>query len=255
MKLNTRENKRFTKDSFNWLTQPGHPSVYIKSNPIPQAYFCESCLIVQMVPTKHCKLCNECCTKFDHHCIYINGCVGAKNHKQFIFFLLSTLLAVFGFFYGSMSYLATENEKLKLANLNIPTENQITIYYLCMASRFHVRLTAVTILFTLTGILILGLFVNQLKSISLGYTKFFTPPEYFAKIKDEMKTWSSCTLFRLKNLYIFLFKSCHENEALYINNQKDYYEIFINGKPSTANSKSIYPGDKKYQPNNKTNIV
>jgi hypothetical protein len=153
-----------------------------------------------------------------------------------------------------------ENEKLKLINAEQLPENQITIGYLCMASRFHVRLTAITILFAFTSTMIFVLFLNQIKSISLGYTKFFTAPEYFTKIKLEMKTWRGCILFRLKNLYIFFFKSAHENEKLYLRNQKDYYEIYFNGTPSNNNisnngNNKLYPGDKKHLSNGKLNIV
>jgi hypothetical protein len=172
MRINARENVRQAKDSFSWLTQSTHPSVYANSNnPIPQAYFCETCLLVQAVPTKHCKLCNECCTKFDHHCVYINRCVGIKNHPQFLLFLLTDVLALFIFVYGAFSYLASQSEQLKIANLNKRTEDKLSISYLCIASRFHVRLMVVTLLFAFTGIMILGLFINQVKAISLGYTK------------------------------------------------------------------------------------
>ena len=43
MRINVREGIRQAKDSFNWLTQPGHPSIYSKQTLLPQAYFCETC--------------------------------------------------------------------------------------------------------------------------------------------------------------------------------------------------------------------
>jgi DHHC palmitoyltransferase len=32
-------------------------------------------------------ICGRCVEKFDHHCIYINNCLGYRNHKYFILFL------------------------------------------------------------------------------------------------------------------------------------------------------------------------
>ncbi|EKX39730.1 hypothetical protein GUITHDRAFT_48650, partial [Guillardia theta CCMP2712] len=43
----------------------------------------------------HCRRCGYCVEGMDHHCFYINNCVGDRNHRYFILFLfwvsLSTL--------------------------------------------------------------------------------------------------------------------------------------------------------------------
>lgn len=44
---------------------------------------------------KRCKACKKTVTKFDHHCIWISGCVAAGNQIQFIFFLASTIIINF----------------------------------------------------------------------------------------------------------------------------------------------------------------
>jgi hypothetical protein len=60
LRTNFRENYKTTKDSVNWLTEPylvpDQPNQY-------QLYFCESCQIVASTPSKHCKLCESCCSK------------------------------------------------------------------------------------------------------------------------------------------------------------------------------------------------
>ncbi len=33
-------------------------------------------------------ICCKCVEKFDHHCIYINNCLGHRNHKYFLLFLV-----------------------------------------------------------------------------------------------------------------------------------------------------------------------
>lgn len=39
--------------------------------------------------TKHCKVCNRCTKDFDHHCIWLNNCIGYNNYTSFIILLVA----------------------------------------------------------------------------------------------------------------------------------------------------------------------
>lgn len=42
--------------------------------------------------SKHCAICNMCIERFDHHCPWINNCVGVHNHNSFLVFIFTLLL-------------------------------------------------------------------------------------------------------------------------------------------------------------------
>lgn len=40
----------------------------------------------------HCKRCRRCVEFFDHHCKWLNNCIGAKNYFEFYALLITTFL-------------------------------------------------------------------------------------------------------------------------------------------------------------------
>eukprot|EP00419_Tripos_fusus_P076999 CAMPEP_0172900992 /NCGR_PEP_ID=MMETSP1075-20121228/165262_1 /TAXON_ID=2916 /ORGANISM="Ceratium fusus, Strain PA161109" /LENGTH=308 /DNA_ID=CAMNT_0013757293 /DNA_START=23 /DNA_END=946 /DNA_ORIENTATION=- len=46
--------------------------------------FCHKCEIPRPERAKHCKICETCILRMDHHCPWINNCVGFNNHKFFL---------------------------------------------------------------------------------------------------------------------------------------------------------------------------
>ena len=56
---------------------------------------CPECEIIKHPRSRHCYLCGSCINRFDHHCEWLNQCVGGNNNVGFFFFLLTFLGNIF----------------------------------------------------------------------------------------------------------------------------------------------------------------
>ncbi|PRQ42050.1 putative protein S-acyltransferase [Rosa chinensis] len=88
------------------LSDPGtvksdNVSVYLSAYPYDNVIYsekeCSTCKILKPARSKHCSICGRCVARFDHHCGWMNNCIGERNIHYFMAFLLwHTLLCIYG---------------------------------------------------------------------------------------------------------------------------------------------------------------
>ncbi|XP_028840069.1 palmitoyltransferase ZDHHC20-A isoform X3 [Denticeps clupeoides] len=58
--------------------------------------YCDHCQLIKPDRCHHCSSCDQCVLKMDHHCPWVNNCVGFSNYKFFVLFLgYSSLYCLF----------------------------------------------------------------------------------------------------------------------------------------------------------------
>jgi hypothetical protein len=84
----------------SWLRNPG----YLKKDDsidffeiiekFDPNHLCPECEVIRTERSRHCNICNRCVERFDHHCPWVNNCVGTKNHGFFYLYILTTIIYI-----------------------------------------------------------------------------------------------------------------------------------------------------------------
>jgi hypothetical protein len=122
---------------------------------IDPVQICPDCQIVRTPRSRHCGACNHCVERFDHHCPWINNCVGTRNHWAFMIFLITMGLSIafnFVLTIHNIVYILEEYGSISL-NYNILSEEIHLNHNIIKASQLLVII--ITGLFLLPLIILL----------------------------------------------------------------------------------------------------
>lgn len=89
--------------------------------------FCVQCMVRRPLRSKHCRKCNRCVAKIDHHCPWINNCVGTNNHRHFFIYIICMQIGILLFVRLVLAYLPLLPAPPKDATCNILTGSLCTM--------------------------------------------------------------------------------------------------------------------------------
>jgi len=130
-----------TLQPINPLTEELHAAGY---------RWCPTCQLMRPPRASHCRECDNCVLRFDHHCPFVNNCVAQRNYPYFVGFLVSTGLLGLAVFLGMglwSSYIAGDHKapisaaalRWVLIGIGVPTASLLVA--LLGLTTFHVWLT------------------------------------------------------------------------------------------------------------------
>ncbi|XP_057979180.1 probable protein S-acyltransferase 15 [Malania oleifera] len=135
------------------LADPGHvPSSYVPdiedsdvSDQEPKKIgrhvrYCDKCHTYKPLRAHHCRVCRKCILRMDHHCLWINNCVGYWNYKAFV---ILVLYAAIGSMYSTVMIVNCALQK----DWDFSGSSSVKIFFVtCGAMVFGLSLTLGTLL-------------------------------------------------------------------------------------------------------------
>jgi palmitoyltransferase ZDHHC4 len=151
---------------------------------------CSSCGIPKIARSKHCRTCDVCVSKFDHHCIWLNNCVGERNYRYFLLYLFSnSVLLMYGVVaHCSIFFSVIDDKKLLQAKfIHAGTGARMDATWLLIGQyllHHEMQLAMIFILCVVMGLLLTGFTMYHLFLLQLNITtnesyKYSDAKEYY----------------------------------------------------------------------------
>lgn len=133
-------------------------------------YKCPKCCSIKPQRAHHCSICKRCIRKMDHHCPWVNNCVGEKNQRFFVLFTMYiALISVYALCLSFLQvYSCVHDQWNECTNFSPPVAVMLMVF-LCLEAFLFLTFTVV-------------MFGTQIHSICNDETEI-------ERLKNEKPTW------------------------------------------------------------------
>ncbi|CAL8108977.1 unnamed protein product [Orchesella dallaii] len=134
------------KGVFDERYKQGHPNKLVVKDLTYTLKLCQTCNYYRLPRTSHCRQCDNCVENFDHHCPWVNNCIGRRNYRFFFTFLVCLTIHIIASISICSAYIILHPDgswdAIKIMTMALLVVITLLMVPVCGLLGFHIYLTA-----------------------------------------------------------------------------------------------------------------